>query len=160
MARLYSEDQENSSSLELLAGSFSQPEPAAGGELWQAVDLILLSGHRKLELRSGVDGAENCLICRRPEDEAGKLVRLLSELLNKQRHRVLFEPAEPSFELSLERTREGGIKVEAWIDCANSSTGFYGWDAAGIRFYTQDEQLDSFLKQLRIELAAPDATNR
>lgn len=94
---------------------------------------------------------ENCSICRTPSDEIENFALQLEGLLRGQRQKVIFEPNEPSFELSFERSRRAGIKVEAWIDAGNAKTGFYTWDAAGVRFFTTDENLAEFINQMRQE---------
>ncbi len=140
MAALFSEDKELASSLKIEACGAPGVQPAAPDESWQRVSLALRSGKRSLD--------ELCLVCRQPEDELRKLVELAGDLAERRRETILFEPAEPSFELVLERTREGGIKVEAWIDAGNADTGFYRWDAAGIRFFTTEAELRLFIEAL------------
>lgn len=123
-------------------------------QTWQYVTLILTSGQNSLSTEPDAD----YVLCRRPADEAEKLCRLLEGLIQKTSERVLFEPSEPSFELSLERTARGGIKVEAWLDAGNASTAIYTWDAAGIRFYTTDEHVVSFIQDLKTEFRIDAAT--
>ncbi|HEY9870757.1 MAG TPA: hypothetical protein V6D08_16450 [Candidatus Obscuribacterales bacterium] len=148
MAVLKSEDTDCRSSLEIApAGSV---QDAKDGSRWQPIRLSLVSGGRCLEI-GGENGKNTCLVLRSPRDEIARLLGLLDELANGRRHRILFEPQEPSFELLVESTPEGGFKVEAWIDAGNATTGFYSWDAAGIRFYTLAEHLASFFKQLQLE---------
>lgn len=143
MARLLSEDTECVSSLELAGSQADANVEDHPGQTWQRVDLTLVSGDREI--------TEACLLCRLPADEVGNLVELLSDLTEGKRDEIIFEPAEPSFELTLTRTREGGIKAEAWLDAGNASTGFYRWDAAGIRFYTTIENLSAFMQALKQE---------
>lgn len=94
--------------------------------------------------------ADAYVVCRSPQDEIGGLVKHLSELLEDKRPRVMFEPTEPSFELSVESTG-GGIKVEMFVDAGNVETGIYRWDALGIRFFTSAAQMRSFIQQLKDE---------
>jgi hypothetical protein len=149
MAVLQSEDTDCRSSLAIApAGSVQDTKD---GSCWQPIRLSLVSGGRCLEIGGGENGKNTCLVLRSPRDEIAKLLGLLEEVANGTRHRILFEPQEPSFELSVESTPEGGFKVEAWIDAGNATTGFYSWDAAGIRFYTLAEHLASFFQQLQIE---------
>lgn len=116
-------------------------------QTWAYVALNLVSGGNRLATPSGAD----YVLCRRPADEVAKLADLLDQLSAKKHDRVLFEPSEPSFEISLERTARGGIKVEAWLDAGNATTAIYTWDAAGIRFYTTDAHVVSFTRELRSE---------
>jgi hypothetical protein len=146
MATLHSEDTECASTIALTASRRSAPLEDHGAETWQQLELSLKSGSRLL--------TEGAIICRDPRDEVAELANLLNDLLSGRRTEVRFEPAEPSFELKFERTREGGIKAEVWLDSGNATTGFYRWDAAGIRFYTTDEHLASFKQDLQQEFLA------
>lgn len=147
MALLKSEDIDCPTSLELSASRERIMSAGGGDQTWQYVTLHLVSGENKLKTPPDAD----YVLCRRPEDEAKKLVDLLTALVEMKNDRVLFEPSEPSFEFSFERTNVGGIKVEAWLDAGNASTSIYTWDAAGIRFYTTDEHVVSFIQNLKSE---------
>jgi len=143
MAKLLSEDQEFASVLEIVPGRKRDIQ----GQDWRQYSLILTSGTYSLSLDT-----DDCLICRAPTDEIAQLLGKLQQLKDGKRDKVSFEPSEPSFELNLMRS-DGGIRVEIWLDSGNASTGIYRWDAAGIRFFTVDEQLESFINQLREEFA-------
>lgn len=147
MAQLLSEEKECPSHLEVKAGDRFVVERPVQDESWQKLTLHLRSGDNHV---SSI-GGDNCSICRTPTDEVENFALQLEGLLKGQKQKVIFEPNEPSFELTLERTRREGIKVEAWIDAGNAKTGFYTWDAAGIRFFTTDENLAEFINQLRQE---------
>lgn len=143
---LVSEDEDRPSSLSIEVADDKQL-PAPDGEMqhWQNLRIQLRSGARGI----GSLAAEELMICRTPTDEISLLAQQLEELLNQQREQILFEPSEPSFELSFTRTRRGGIKVEAWLDAGNGTTGIYTWDACGIRFLTTDAHLRQFVHGLR-----------
>lgn len=152
MARLVSEDHESVSSIEIIKG----PTRSLHDQRWQRFSLILVSGNYRIPL--GLEGSsENeqdaCMLCRSPEDEVLLLVTQLQELADFDRDKVLFEPAEPSFELSVARSGITGLRVSIWLDAGNAKTGIYRWDAAGIRFYTLQEHLVDFVKELRTEFA-------
>jgi hypothetical protein len=147
MALLKSEDLDCPTSLELTPSRERVMSAAGGDQTWQYVALNLVSGQNKLKTPPDSD----YVLCRQPEDEAKKLVDLLVALVEMRNERVLFEPSEPSFEFSFERTGVGGIKVEAWLDAGNALTAIYTWDAAGIRFYTTDEHVVSFIQDLKLE---------
>lgn len=159
MARLRSEDSECESVLELMPGTtYSLPCPPGPDQVWQHVRLIAASGSRQLTLPENEGGASACLV-RCPSDEIESLACMLDELETGRRDKVMFEPAEPSFELTIERTREGGLAVYCWLDAGNAATGYYRWDAAGVRFYSTGQQLRSFINELRQDFAfgqAPD----
>jgi hypothetical protein len=143
MAKLISEDTDCMSCLSIAPSPAEDAGDEHPGQVWQNIELGLASGARQL--------SENCLLCRHPQDELGKLFGLLSELIDGKRDEIRFEPAEPSFELNIERAGEGGFKAEIWIDSGNASTGFYRWDAAGIRFFTSLEGLANFREGLEKE---------
>lgn len=147
MAQLYSEEKDCPSHLEFKAGDKHIVERSVQDECWQKLTLLLASGDNHVSSVAG----DNCSICRSPADEIENFALQLEGLLKGQKQKVIFEPNEPSFELSFERTRREGIKVEAWIDAGNAKTGFYTWDAAGVRFFTTDENLAEFINQLRQE---------
>jgi hypothetical protein len=149
MAKLVSEDLEIITFVELLGGgqkvNYEQ-------ETWQAVGINLKSGPHLLSNDKPEILAE-CLICRSPEDEIAKLLAMLQDLLAKRTDRVLFEPHEPFFELTIERSGQHGLKVETWMDGGNAQTGTYTWDAAGVRFHTTDGNLEQFVQKVKAEFA-------
>ncbi len=96
--------------------------------------------------------ADAYLVCRSPQDEMAALVKLLEGLLEGTRNKVLFEPAEPSFEFAIEGSG-GGLKVHIFVDAGNVETGIFRWDALGIRFFTNNEKLASFIQELKAEFS-------
>jgi hypothetical protein len=147
-ATLISEDQDCISKLAISGAERKRlSSDLSEGQDWQQVVLELTSGNRIV--RS--DATEDVMLCRAPSDEVVTLIEGLDQLLAKQRDQVFFEPSEPSFEISFERTRRGGIKVEAWLDAGNATTGIYTWDACGIRFYTTDANIRSFTAEVKRE---------
>lgn len=147
MAILLSEEQGCPSRLEIRPGDKQLVETSMQDECWQRLALTLQSGDHQFKSLEG----DSCSICRTPTDELENFAVQLENLLKGQKQKVVFEPSEPSFELSFERSRRSGIKVEAWIDAGNAKTGFYTWDAAGVRFFTTDENLAEFINQMRKE---------
>ncbi len=147
MAILQSEEKDCPSSLEFRAGEKQLVERPVQDECWQRLTLCLKSGDNQMTSNPG----ENCSVCRTPSDELESFASQLEGLLKGQKQKVIFEPNEPSFELCFERSRRAGIKVEAWIDAGNAKTGFYTWDAAGVRFFTTDENLAEFINEIRRE---------
>ena len=148
MAGLLSEDQDCPSKLTITAGEMKVlSDERADEQQWQNLSLQLTSGKRAVETSAN----EDVMLCRSPTDEIDTLLFGLEELLHKKRAEVLFEPSEPSFELSFIRTQRGGIKVEVWLDAGNGETGIYTWDACGIRFYTNDANIRSFIDELSEE---------
>lgn len=150
MAQLLSEDQDCISKIELVGRERKTlSSDKATGQDWQKVDFILSSGKQTFR----TEPTENVMLCRAPQDELITLVETLQHLLEKKRDEVIFEPSEPSFELSFTRTRRGGIKVEAWIDSGNATTDIYTWDASGIRFYSTDDNIRQFAEDLKREFS-------
>jgi hypothetical protein len=147
MAQLLSEEQECPSVLTIAAGA---PKEISGQD-WQYVLIGMISGRR--DVRSLEN--EDTLVCRRPTDEIAQLIISLGKLLDHKIEELLFEPSEPSFELCFSRLRRGGIKVEAWLDAGNGTTGICTWDACGIRFATTDEFLKQFIAELAAEFDVP-----
>ncbi len=145
MARLSSDNRECPSFLDLQAGDLKRLLAGDETQLWQSIALHLSAGQRQISTGEH----EDCLLCRTPEDEVETLIDNLEALATRRKDKVYFEPSEPTFELSFERTRAGGIKVEAWLDAGNGASGIYTWDACGIRFYTNDELLVSFIEEIR-----------
>lgn len=149
MAKLISEDRDCVSDLQVIAKHKKDLESQQLNEqqVWQKIDIQLRSGARQFMSEETAD----VMLCRSPHDEAADFIEQLEQMLEKKRDEVLFEPSEPSFEISLTRTKRGGIKVEAWIDAGNGTTGIYTWDAAGVRFYSTDESLRDFVTELKRE---------
>ena len=150
MAKLFSEESNCPSCLEILfAENRKLPSYDTGTQDWQLLKIELSSGSRMVSTAEN----EDTLICRSPSDEMAMLVSQLKELLDHEhkREEVRFEPSEPSFELTFSRTRANGIKVEAWIDAGNGTTGIYTWDAAGIRFLTTEQKVTAFIHALEEE---------
>jgi hypothetical protein len=149
MAILTSEDEESVSKLVLAA----KEKEMQGDQLWQHFSIAGESTPFVIALGAQGDGAspDDCLFCRTPHDEVGKLVQLLQDLTEGKRDEVLFEPSEPSFELKIARFRDAGFRVEVWLNAGNAKTGFYRWDAAGVRFFTVKDRLNAFLRALKEE---------
>jgi hypothetical protein len=154
MAKLVSEDKDCVSDLQLLAKHRKELESEQLKEKqeWQKIDIMMRSGARQFMSEETAD----VMLCRAPHDEAADFIGKLEQMLDKKTNEVLFEPSEPSFEISLTRTARGGIKVEAWIDAGNGTTGIYTWDAAGVRFYSTDENLKAFVEELKKDFGLAD----
>ncbi len=152
MATLNCEDQDYQTSLRIVPGDAKLIQ----NQMWQRYSVHLLSGDYEIKLGGKSSGAlesDNCIFCRKPKDEVQDLIDKLKQVVDFDREKVLFEPAEPSFELSISRSGVTGIKVEVWLDPGNAKTGIYRWDGVGIRFYALQEHLISFLKELEDEFA-------
>lgn len=164
MAKLVSEDKEVESTLEIVQGPALPVAEIMSDQAWQKVGLALVSGPFKINLGysnnngAGADGGApdddeegECLFCRKPKDEVHELADQIEQLIEGKVDSVLFEPAEPFFELRIIKAPVFGFKVEAWLDSGNATTGVYRWDGVGIRMHTTRDNLASFTKQLRSE---------
>ncbi len=83
----------------------------------------------------------------KPHNEIEKLSKQINDFINNpKREEMFFEPADPSFELRIERTRhsEDEFKIYLWIDGGNSSKLEYTWDAEGLRFLVSKSKLQNF----------------
>ena len=171
MATLKSEDIDFQSSISITPGKMLEIEAMSTltkekeHQLWQFVDLELVSGSRVLNFTTA-DGqttesltgavekisavAHAYLLCRKPSDEPKNLVKMLGEMISGKRPKLLFEPAEPSFELSINAVG-GGHRVDFFVDSGNVETGIYRWDSLGIRFFTTVANLESFTDELKAD---------
>jgi hypothetical protein len=175
MATLKSEDKEFESSLTIEPGdkiAISAPinhkdQSERQEQIWQFVRLTMTNGPRVLTFETPEHSAEEqaelaqsvtniqevahaYLVCRKPTDEITQLVAKLEDMAADKRSQVLFEPAEPSFELSI-HSIGGGLKVEFFVDAGNVETGIYRWDALGMRFFTNAQRLESFIAGLKAD---------
>lgn len=157
MAILKSEENALESYLELIGGELkSQPTASKASsdqsQTWQKFSLRAKAGSYSL-VAAGEE--PEIWLCRRPVDEIACLHRLVGEVLQHQKKEIVFEPAEPSFELHIKSTEEGGFTVVVWLDAGNATSGYYQWDAAGLRLYSCAEELSRFADQLKQEFLEP-----
>src|SRR5262245_27147966 len=125
MALLKSEDPLTTSTFQLSASGAQEIDDQ---ESWQPVVVSLTSG-KHLASSETFSSAHDCLLCRAPKDEMAHLLYLLNEMRALRSNKLSFEPAEPFFEMSIERSDDHGLKVEVWLDAGNAETGIYTWDA-------------------------------
>lgn len=179
MATLKSDDSEYSSTLVLNPGTRLTIKPKTIGnklmpneQTWQYFSLNLVNGPRTLSFTTPPDSfahmefeneiqnavadiqavAHAYLLCRSPQDEVGKLIEKIESLLKGEKAQLLFEPAEPSFDLTMNKVG-GGFRVECFVDAGNVETGIYRFDALGIRFFTTEALLEDFIKELKEDFA-------
>jgi hypothetical protein len=169
VATLKSEDLEFVSSFSISPGKTLEIEALSSltnereKQLWQLVDLQVTSGQRRLDfcsdpgqsveafsasVESLSDIAHSYVLCRTPADEPKNLVKMLTNLVDGTKVKLLFEPSEPSFEMSITIVG-GGFRVELFVDAGNVETGIYRWDALGIRFFTTSQNLQAFIDELK-----------
>lgn len=140
---------------------------SVGSERIRLADGTFLERHPK------DSGAQGCfLLCRAPKDEVAQLVALLKRLAERRLNHVRFETLEPSIELEITRqsseeegsliegtvatieaasadVADDGLKVQLFVDAGNVETEISRWDALGIRFFTNQSQLELFIEALQ-----------
>ncbi|MBI2996160.1 MAG: hypothetical protein HYY52_05575 [Candidatus Melainabacteria bacterium] len=144
MAKLVSEDEEIKSSLELIFLKDKTEIP---------YKIILQSAEKKLiyELSQENKGAGDYVLALKPINEIENLINGIKNFLNdKETKMFAFEPIEPSFEFILERAHKG-YSAMCWIDAGNVISNHYTWDGLGIRFFTTEKNLLSFVEELSKE---------
>lgn len=129
-----------------------------------------------LERHPGDTGAKGYLFCRAPKDEVAQLVALLKRLAEHKSNSIRFETLEPSFELEITRqvgeargeafcgeagyadeagktvrVEDDGLRVQLFVDAGNVETEISRWDALGIRFFTNQSNLEQFIEALQKE---------
>ncbi len=151
MAKLISEDEEIKSSLELIFLKDKIKNKVAIS--WIPYKIILISGEKNLiyELESKNKGAGDYVLALKPINEIENLINGINNFLkNKESKMFSFEPNETSFELILERSHKG-YSVVCWVDAGNVISNHYSWDGFGVRFFTTEENLLSFVEELSKE---------
>ncbi len=97
-----------------------------------------------------------------PHNELDALSKQILDFINNpKRQEMFFEPADPSFELHIQRcshmqavsqtlgnNTEEEFKVYLWIDAGNSTKLEYTWDAEGLRFMVKATSLIDFANGL------------
>lgn len=151
MAILISEDEEIKSSLELI---FLRDKIKNKITIsWVPYKIVLTSGEKKLiyELELKNKGAGDYVLALKPVNEIENLICGIENFLkNKESTMFSFEPNEPSFELILERSHTG-YSATCWLDAGNVISNHYSWDGFGVRFFTTEKNLCSFLQELSKE---------
>lgn len=167
MAKVVSEDQDYISYFEINAGKPVELNVGSQSEGWQFYSMKLGHGGRELsytspcEEKQDYDGfigkvdkvADGYLLCRNPRDEVKGLAELLIRFLDKKLPRVVFEPLEPSFELTVERQSADEIRLSVFIDEGNVLTTIARWDGLGLRFFTNESNLRRFIDDLERDFA-------
>lgn len=131
-------------------------EEKKSNELWISYEIVINCGRERQVFRSidkeemthtGIMGrVGHFAFALKPKNEIAILVQQIEKFLNdKERLSINFEPADPSFELIIERTHGDEYKVYLWIDCGNTTQLEYTWDARGIRFITTEDNIRQFL---------------
>lgn len=154
MAILKSEDEDYGSFLSLTRTRKSREHVSSNvDQIWEGYSLVLGNGPLKMNFGDGDE--DGYLFCRRPQemDEIKMLCLSIGNFLDEKHQTFEFEPAEPCFELKLERVENFGVKVHIFVDHGNAKTEISRWDAFGLRFFTTDAHLSDFINELKTEFA-------
>ncbi len=151
MAKLISEDEEIKSSLELLLLKNKIQNKVAIS--WIPYKIILQSGEKKsvYELDPKTKGAGDYVLALKPINEIENLIDGINNFLKDKDSKMFsFEPNEPSFELVIEKSHKG-YSATCWADAGNVISNHYTWDGFGLRFFTTEKNLLSFVEELSKE---------
>ena len=148
MAILLSEDSEVKSSLELvfLKNKLQDKKTVS----WTPYKIVLKSAKQELvyETEANNKGAGDYVLSIKPINEIENLVAGIKSFLeNVNKEMFSFEGLEPSFEFILERSHKG-FAVYCWVDAGNVISDHYTWDGFGIRFFTTEKNIKSFVNEL------------
>ena len=151
MAKLISEDEEIKSSLELILLKDKIENKIAIS--WIPYKIILQSGEKKstYELDSKNKGAGDYVFALKPINEIENLINGIKDFLKDKESKMFsFEPNETSFELTIEKSHKG-YSVICWADAGNVISDHYTWDGFGLRFFTTEKNINSFVQELSRE---------
>ncbi len=121
---------------------------------WQRYEIAFNFGDEKEVFKSaGTDQVIGQFVFSiAPENRAELLIsQIESFLVNENQKEIIFEPADPSFELVIKRSHAGGFQAYMWVDCGNTKQLRYTWDARGIRFFTTKAHIETFVSKLKAE---------
>ncbi|MBI3590080.1 MAG: hypothetical protein HY094_01720 [Candidatus Melainabacteria bacterium] len=151
MAILLSEDEQVKSSFKLL---FIKDQIANKPSMsWVPYKIFLKSDEKELvfEKKSKNNGAGDYVFALKPINEIENIINGIKVFLESKTNNMFsFEPIEPSFELILERAHKG-YSVICWMDAGNVVSDHYTWDGFGVRFFTSEEKIALFVKELESE---------
>lgn len=148
IVQLFSEDPSVRTGISLEFG-----HPVVDDGKWVPYRLILESGDRRQVLEEPDGGTiGRCALGLEPRNEVEILTRGVSGLLAGERERFTFEPQEPNWSLEIAKAPEGWTVV-CWIDAGNQLTDHYTWDAIGVRYFTNQANLEAFHRALQAQRA-------
>ena len=93
--------------------------------------------------------SKNFVLCLNPKNEISFLKLNLSDFLNSEKLKFIFEAIEPCFELKIKRV-EKGFKLYFWLDSGNTDFEYYTWDALGLRLFVGEEELKDLINSIEI----------
>lgn len=148
MAKLLSEDDQVKSAFNLVI--LKEQMKSKVSISWVPYKLTLKSADKELvyEMTDGEKGAGDYVLALEPVNELSNLIGGIKNFLeSKTTNLFSFEPIEPSFELIIERSHKG-YSVTCWVDAGNVMSDHFSWDGFGIRFFTGEKRILSFVEEL------------
>ncbi|OGI19134.1 MAG: hypothetical protein A3B68_08050 [Candidatus Melainabacteria bacterium RIFCSPHIGHO2_02_FULL_34_12] len=148
MAKLLSEDSQVKTYIEIMFLKDKLENKAAFS--WIAYKLVLNSADRELvfETEKTNKGAGDYVLSLRPVNEIENLINgIKSFLTDTNKELYSFEGLEPSFEFVFERSHKG-YSATCWVDAGNVISDHYTWDGFGLRFFTTEKNIKSFVNEL------------
>lgn len=151
MAKLLSEDKEVRTNLEIIL--LKDTIKSKINISWISYKLILQSGDKNLSYEKENDkGSGDYVFALTPVNEIENFISGIESFLKSKTSKMFsFEPLEPSFEIILERG-EKGYAVHLWLDAGNVISNHFTWDGFGIRFFTNLENIELFINELKHEV--------
>ena len=151
MALLQSEDEQVRTSFNLIFIKDQIKDKVAIS--WIPYKIIFQSAKRELtfEKKKNDKGSGDYVFALKPINEIENLIDGIKNFISSKTSKLYsFEPMEPSFELILERSHKG-YSVICWADAGNVISDHYTWDGFGVRFFTNEEKIFLFVKELSKE---------
>lgn len=158
MAQLLSEDEEIKTSIELVVLKEKNLKEKKSPS-WLPYELVLTSGQQRLIFKKDHNnGTGDYVFAATPINELKIMIEGIESFLkNDDKKLFSFEPAEPSFELIIERTHKG-YSVTVWADSGNVISDHYSWDSFGVRFFTNEKNIKLFIEELKNTLCPQEKT--
>lgn len=150
MAKLSSEDREIETSFEINLKEVTDTT-------WQKYEIVFNFDQDKQVFKSKEGGDPSIgqfVFSLAPENRLKLMIEQIEKFLTTDTTELVFEPADPSFELIIKRSHADGFQVYLWVDCGNTKQLNYTWDARGIRFFSTKANIESFVEALKAEAAA------
>jgi hypothetical protein len=122
-------------------------------ELWQFYEVILHRENSSVSFKSDTNETNKTqgifAFNLSPINELLRLQQgILNFLISEKRQQFIFQPADPSFELVIQRSHFDQFKVYLWLDEGNTRQLEYTWNASGIRFISSQQQIRDFIQDL------------
>lgn len=121
---------------------------------WVPYKLIIKSADKELvfEKKEKKTGSGDYVFALQPINEVKNFITGIKDFLESKNKKIFsFEAIEPSFEFTIERSFKG-YSVTCWVDAGNVTSDHYSWDGFGVRFFTTEKNILSFIEELNNEI--------